>query len=510
MNSTTPQYVAMLIVIISTLIRIILAGTIGLGVDESYVVSIARIFSLSYFDHPPLHFWIIWLTHQITGSENEVMLRLPFIGMFAVTSWLMYRLGARLFGEWAGVYAALLLNVSAVFSLSTGSWILPDGPLMLFMMSSTLVLVKIFFGPASASSRPLWILAGLLTGLGMLAKYHAIFVAFGSFVFMLTTKEYRRMLFTAGPYLAAGTAIIVFLPVVIWNQEHSWISFLFQGGRSVARGFFPLKMLGNIAGQAAWVLPWIWVPLVWVLCKGIGAGPGNMVRNSPQSKQWLLCCLAIGPIAMFTIATLWGAQGLFHWQAPGYLFAIPLLGRAVAEWMERNGRLSRIWLTASVTIFLLVVTLLGSHTATGWLRQVEPQWFEQGDPTTEALDWRDLPEYLADQGLLSSRAEFIVAPHWIDAGKIDYVLRGRLPVLCLSSEPHHFAFMYNIADFQGKDALIIGRKPIIDNALRMYQPYFTAIEPVGTLAIKRAGIPEFEVKVFYAKGFTGSFPLPYR
>ena len=326
---------------------------------------------------------------------------------------------------------------------------------------------------------------------------------------MLTTKEYRGVLLTVGPYLAAATAAIVFLPVIIWNQEHHWISFVFQGGRGAASGFYPLKMLGNIAGQAVWVLPWIWVPLVGVLLKGIFNGPGDPVKTPLQSRQWFLCCLAIGPIALFTVATLWGAQGLFHWQAPGYLFAMPLLGRAAAGWVERDKGIARGWLTASVVIFLLLVAVVGSHTANGWIRHIQPQWFKAGDPTTEALDWQTVPEYLKQQGLLDSRAQFIVAAHWIDAGKLDYALGGKLPVLCLSNQPHHFAFLHKLADLRGKDALIIGRKAIIEAAMPLYRPHFAAITFVGMVPVTRAGIAEFNLVVYYARDFNGAFPLPY-
>lgn len=508
MSFISSRQAIMLIIIIGSLLRGILGASIGLGVDESYVVSVARMFSLSYFDHPPLHFWIIWLTAHLTNSENGFVLRLPFIMMFAGTTWMMYRLGSRLFGEWAGVYAALILNISAVFSLSTGSWILPDGPLMFLMMATTLLLERMFFSSRINPPWQLWVLAGLLVGVGMLAKYHAVFLAAGSFIFMLTSSQRRRMLLTPGPYLAVIVAGIVFLPVVIWNQEHNWISFLFQSGRGAAKGFFPLKMLGNIAGQAAWLLPWIWAPLVWSLVKAIAAGPGHMIKNPLQDRQWFLCCLASGPIVVFTIITLWGAQGLFHWQAPGYLLALPLLGRATAEWLKRGSTIARWWLKISVTVFLVIVTILGSQTATGWMCRVEPQWFTKGDPTLEALNWTDLPGELDETGLLHSEAKFIVAAHWIDAGKIDYALGGKLPVVCLSDEPHHFAFMHNLADFKGKDALIVGSKNRIGDVTR-YQPYFTSIEPVTTLQMKRAGAPEVDVVIFYAKGFTGTFPLPY-
>ena len=150
-----------------TLMRLVLAQALGLGVDESYAVAVARQFSLSYFDHPPLHFWIAGGVARLAHSESGLVVRLPFILCFALTTWLMYKLGARLFGERAGAAAALLLNVSAVFSLSTGGWVLPDGPLMLLMLASVLVTAGVLFDEAPAHPTARWALAGLLAGLAM-------------------------------------------------------------------------------------------------------------------------------------------------------------------------------------------------------------------------------------------------------------------------------------------------------------------------------------------------------
>lgn len=80
------------------------------------------------------------------------------------------------------IYAALLLNVSAVFSLSSGSWILPDGPLFFFMLATvdtllTLVLNEKIPTPASLD------LGCFLIGLGLLSKYHAVFIPLGMGLF---------------------------------------------------------------------------------------------------------------------------------------------------------------------------------------------------------------------------------------------------------------------------------------------------------------------------------------
>lgn len=502
----------LLVIGIGLVLRLILAATIGLGVDESYVVSVSRHISLSYFDHPPVHFWLVRSFAWLTGSEHPVILRLPFILLFAGTTWLMYLLSSRLFGDRAGFFAALTMNISAVFSLSTGGWVLPDGPLMFFMLAAATVLERIIFSRELVSPIGLWCLFGLLTGLGMLSKYHAIFILAGLFAYLLTSPRSRKLLATPGPYIAVVVAFSAFSPVLIWNWGHDWISFLFHSGRAAAKGFSPGSFAANIAGQAIWLLPWIWLPLVWTFLDNVLSGAERYKRNTLRDRSWWLCCLASGPIILFTAATLWGSQGLFHWQAPGYLLLFPLLGLAVAEKATVSRKLVNVWLKGSTVVFLLLVSVLASHTATGWLQDAMPEAFAQGDPTLESLDWNDLGPALQDRGYLSDKAMdsiFIVSTHWIEAGKIDYALGGKLPVILLSKEPHHYPFMHSQSEFRGKNALIITRENGSKDAEIALNPYFDSLSRIDNITIHRQQRPEFMLVLYEAKNFHGDYPLPF-
>jgi len=499
-----PNLVVLLLIIFGTILRLILATSLGLGVDESYVVSVARTLSFSYFDHPPLHFWLVWLITHLTGSECPMIVRLPFILLFAGSTWLMYRLGQRLFSAWAGVYAALLFNVSAVFSLSSGSWVLPDGPLFFSMLSAALALEKIFF---RRSTNGRWLEFGFWLGIGLLCKYHAVFLLFGVLLYILVTKKHYGVVLTPGPYLSLVVAGILFLPVLLWNADHSWVSFVFQGSRGVGHGFYPGKMLTNILGQALWVLPWIWIPLIGAAVLSVKKKQKNQL--SPlKIRYWFFLCLSAFPIIFFTVATLWGAQGLFHWQAPGYLFLFPLLGEKVAVAIRRGRRTTKLWLKGSVASFLIIVVILGTHAATGWLHSFVPSLSAKNDPTLEALDWRGMESNLTARGVLAAPVGFVVTASWIDGGKVDYALAGRLPVLTLNDAPHHFAFTHNLADYQGQDALIIGQTKYVGDATQ-YQPYFDSIVVLDNIPIQRNGQQEIELAVFYGKNFKGQFPLPY-
>ena len=234
-----PRTFVLALIGVGVFARLLLAASLGLGVDESYAVAVARQYSLSYFDHPPLHFWLAGFAAKFWHSEAGLVVRFPFVLCFAGTTWLLFRLTRRFFGDQAAAVAALLLNVSAVFSLSTGGWVLPDGPLMLLMLASTSVFADLLFDesiPTESQEIGRWLLGGLLAGLAMLSKYHGVFVLGGVFLFLLSSRSHRRWLTTPGPYVAGAVALLCFLPVIIWNNDHGWASFAFQGARASGSG----------------------------------------------------------------------------------------------------------------------------------------------------------------------------------------------------------------------------------------------------------------------------------
>jgi hypothetical protein len=495
--SSAARQVAVLVVV-GIVGRLVLAFLIGLGVDESYEVVLSRRPSLGYFDHPPLSFWIPGLVARLAGTEHRVPLRLPFILLFAGTTILLYRLTARLYGERAGLLAAVLLNVSLVFSVSTGSWILPDGPLDFAMVAAVLCLTHVVLGERPARSWQWWIAAGVATGVALLSKYHGAFLLAGTFLFLVSRRASRRWLTRPEPYVAVAVALAIATPMLLWNAQHDFASIRFQAARATTHGIHLGALAKNVAGQLGVVLPWIGVPLVWQLLRGLWTGP----RDAPR---WLLTCLAVGPIAFFTLVSLGGNPGLPHWPTPGYLFLFPLLGDALAQYESRGPRERTRSVLALGTAAIGLLILLGvavSQIETGWMTRVAPTLFRRGDPSLEAMDWSDLRPELARRGLLNAANQFVVATHWIDAAKIGYALGPSIPVICLSDDPRGFQYAYPPAEFLGRDAIILlrtGRGTRHMDVQSHYAPYFRSIQPADTLAITRSGRAEIELGVFRAR-----------
>ena len=149
--NTDDRRLAIRIIGIATGLRLAVAALLPLGIDESYTAVVARGLSLSYFDHPPAVFWLAHAAAAI-GGESPLAMRWPFVMLFAITSWLLFQLTSRLFNSRAGVWAVLAAQLIPVFSLSAGSWVLPDGPLLCASIGAALALS--YAVPVAAAREP--------------------------------------------------------------------------------------------------------------------------------------------------------------------------------------------------------------------------------------------------------------------------------------------------------------------------------------------------------------------
>src|SRR6056297_2032789 len=373
LNSKKPLQLTLLVMIVTTALRLWAAAGTGLGIGEAYYFRGAVHLDLSYYDQPPLFFWLSGLSIRLLGYTNFA-LRLPAILMFIGTMWFMFTTTRRLFNAWAGFFAVALLNISFVFTIPVASWYQPDAPLMFFWMLCTWLLTNILFPRKERSTAEIrnsrktyiqWILVGIVLGLTTLSKYHAGFLLASTFLFVVFSKTQRHWLWHPGPYIAIVLTALISLPIFIWNIQHDWASFAFQGGRAGSGGEFEIHFnwfLRSLVGQMFWLAPWIWVPLVIQLYKTYK----NRISHPPSH---FFFWTAILPIGFFTIITLWAnTQFHFHWQAPGYMMLFIPLGYSVYRNIETTAKKRKLtlgWLIGSAAFTLIFGTVLLVHTETG-------------------------------------------------------------------------------------------------------------------------------------------------
>ena len=482
----TPQGGLAFLIIGTLLARLVFAATIGLGIDESYMVAAGRTLQLGYFDHPPLAWWMAWAAAHIAGTDAAFAVRLPFVLLFALTTWLMFRLTAALFGARAGLWAAALLNLSPVFAITTGSWVLPDGPLDAALLGAVLCLAAAL--PLQGRAAWIWWLGvGVCSGLALFSKYTAILTIVGASAFLITQPSARHWLRRPHPYAAGLIALAVFSPVLVWNAEHGWASLLFQAGRAGGGKLRPWGPLITLAGEALFLLPWIWLPLMVCGCNALRS------RQSDPAR-WLLACLALPPILLFLVVSL-RSHVLFHWAAPGYLMLFPLLGDAVSRHMASD-RPVRHWLAATAVAVVLGTAFVASEVRYDWLRYVGENFALGKDPDLDAVDWTALRTDLRHQGLLGRPGLIVAATRWHDAGKIDYALGGKATVICLGADPRQYGLNAKPEAYTGDDALIVAPRLTLGQVTEQFGPLFDSIEALPATVIRHGGRPAMLLPLF--------------
>jgi 4-amino-4-deoxy-L-arabinose transferase-like glycosyltransferase len=481
----TPSGSVALLIVATLLARLLFAAALGLGIDESYMVAAGRKLQLSYFDHPPIAWWMAWGIAHLTGSESAIVVRLPFVALFALTTFLMYRVTARLFDPEAGLWAAVVLNMAPVLGITAGTWVLPDGPLFAALLG-TLACLILALRAEGRAAWGWWLASGGCAGLALCSKYSAALTLSGAAVFLVTEPVSRRWLIRPHPYIAGLVALAVFLPVLIWNAGHGWISFAFQGGR-VGGSLHPFGPILALAGQAAFLLPWIWAPL-------LGCGFVALRRGPSERESWLLVCLAAPPILLFTVAALWG-NALFHWAAPGYLMLLPLLGEAIAR-RRKTSRAMRVWLGATAAFVILSVLFIASEVRFNWLTGLVEEFPLGRDPNLEVVDWTSLRTEFEKRGLLDKPGLVVATIKWHEAGKIDYALGRRIPVICLGPDARQYGLTASPDDYAGADVLIVAPRRSLAQIESQFGGRFDSVEPIASATVMHAGRPAMELPLF--------------
>jgi hypothetical protein len=494
-----PGRLALAIIATFTVMRLVLAATVGLGQDGDYTIGVAHDLDLSYYDHPPLQYWIVHLFLPLLGDGRAM--RLPFIALFAASCWLLYCLTRRLFSAQAGVIAVLALNCSAHFTFGAGTLVMPDGPLTFAQLAAALALARGLF-PGREPAPPAlgtWLHTGFWLGVAALSKYHALLFAAGMLLFLLTVPKRRRELAHPAPWLGALLAVAIASPVLVWNSRHDWISVGFQAGRAASTGLHVGYVLANIAAQALWLLPWIFVPLLIAAWRAWRAGPAD-------ERTWYCFCLAAPTIAIFTLVPLWGHIGLPHWQMPGWLMLFPVVG----DWAERSIRAPRLrrWSVASAAAVVVFAVLIVAQANTGYARILAPRFFARGDPTLQVFEWSELPPELESRGLMRA-GTFLVTTNWIYAGKIDHVLHDAVPVVIFGGDPKQFGVRYDPKSLLGRDAIVIAPYDSSGDMSDRLRPYFDSIEELEPLYLGRPGLREIPLRVFEAHRLDKTLPAPY-
>ena len=164
----------------------------------------------------------------VLGTQAPVVVRLPFILLFVLSQFLMWRIGCLISGRRAALWAVIALNLSPVFGVTTATWVLPDGPLDAALLAAVLCLLHALSAGEALTSQPSrhdlaprqswralawWVAAGLCAGLALFSKYSAALTVLGLLLFLADRPDPPVVwLARPEPYLAAAAALAAFSP----------------------------------------------------------------------------------------------------------------------------------------------------------------------------------------------------------------------------------------------------------------------------------------------------------
>ncbi len=339
---------AWLLLALACALHFVLGASLGLSVDEAHYALYAAHPDWSYFDHPPLVGWVQW--PLVALNAPTWLLRLVPEALWLGTALLVHGLAERLQAGLprgvAGWWAIAVLALAPLLHV-LGIGLLPD-TLLVFWSAALVWLTLDLMQPTSRHRPGAWLALGLLLGLAGLSKYTAIFAAVAVALCLLQAHG-ASLLRSPWPWVAVLVALVLVLPVAVWNHANHWISFTYQAQHGAGGGW-----------QAAHVLRFL---LVQVLAYGpllLWAWAGSRQGMAPGARS-LLLFFAIPFVVMAVLSG--GGTSLPHWTAPAWVALAPFAGVGLALAWQRGRR--RLVLGLVVAQALVSAVLLGLMLSAG-------------------------------------------------------------------------------------------------------------------------------------------------
>jgi hypothetical protein len=505
-SQSNSRYPIFYLLIISVVVRAVMAAGFCLGNDEAYYYTYALYPALSHFDHPPMVGWVIQLFSFNLALSSEFFIRLAAVVAGTINTWLMYCIGRQLRDELTGWYAALLYTASVYGFVIVGIFILPDSPQSVFWLTAILLLLKAFGGEINALAKRRFLLASVMMGFAFLSKYTTAYLWLGMIIYILGYK--RKWLGTKVFYLGHMVMAVMFMPVLIWNAQNHFMSFLFHSGRvePASTVFTPDYFLTEILGEALYTNP---VNLVLILIVIAAFFKKKFKTEKPEIG--ILVWSALPLIVTFLLISVF-RRTLPHWNAAGYLTLIPL----AAIWLRnRTTAIIPSAIRVSLAFSIVLITISSAQVLTGFI-PIEKFTGKSAakssvDYSLEIYGWNQLRDKfipLADKyeqsGLMPANSP-IVSYRWFPAANYSYyAARGTSRYVLAAGDTaaiHKYAWINQVHDgFRlNTDAWYITSSRDYRSPRSLSGLYYERISEPDTIHIFRRGNEMYDFYVYRLK-----------
>ncbi len=458
--------IAIILIAAMTAMRIVYACLIDLRTDEAYYWTWSKEYVLSFLDHPPMIAWFIRLGTAMFGDTN---LGVRFAGILAmlVTQLLLADMVRRVTHDVRAIVIAILMPEAALYYGLLMAKVAPDTALIPFAVAMAWALIRL-----NESKDPRWWLAaGGFAGLALLSKFTAVMLLPAVVAFTLVPDWRRRWLLSPYPWCAALIAVVVFLPVLIWNAEHDWTSFKFQFVRAAATHEISGRTIADYVGLQFGLVGFVLLPVV-LSGLTLTARRGYLAR---EPVAILLSTSALVPFLYFFWKSLSLRVGdtwpMFMWPIGFAAAAINVAMLQHEGWPAWMIRSTIAWAYAAIASGIVLVVLV-------FLYYVVSPWnfIGRADPIGGEAGYEQVVAR-AEAELQKTGATWIATTDYRTYAMLRWYFNGRVPVVQINERGRFQGFADpGMKEIAGHAGLYVAREP--DNLLPLWNLTTAVREPL--------------------------------
>ena len=322
------------------LLHFLVNGRYGYFRDELYYAACGEHLAWGYVDHAPLIAVVTRFSRWLLGDSLFALRFFPALAAAAkilLTAWMVRELAGRRF--------ALTLAGTAVFLapiyLTFDNFLSMNAFEPVFWMLCAALAMRI----VNDGDPRLWLLFGLVAGLGLLSKHSMLFFGFGMLLGMLLTRE-RRFFRERWMWLGGLLAFVIFLPNLVWEIRHNFAAI------EILRNIARVKNVPVTPLEFLWQQSLLVHPVGAPICL---AGLFFFLR-AKEGKPYRF----LGWTYLLVLGQMLVLRGRIYYLAPIY----PMLFAAGAVWIEQQiARHNWNWMKPAILAPLVVGGIIAAPLA---------------------------------------------------------------------------------------------------------------------------------------------------
>ena len=451
-----------LLALLNLVLHLFLNGQYGYFRDELAYVDDAKRLDWGYVDHPPLTALIGSFARLLFGDSLLGLRFFPALASAALvflTGLMVRELGG---GRFAQVGAALCIVASPAYQVF--GLLFQALPFEQFLwVLCCYLLIRLL----KTDNPKLWPWIGLTIGLSAMNKYSVFFFVVGLVLALLLTPA-RKYFKSPWLWLGAGLGIVIFLPNLIWQIQHNFVSLDYNrsiNARDVAIG----RTDGFLLEQFSMLTNPLSVP-VWL------AGLYYFLFKEKSYRLFGLIYLVV--LALFIVL-----HGRFYYLAPAY--PVLMAGGAYIweKWLVNRRIVKFAWLGLVALTGLLFVPLTLPLLPAG---SAEWKTISQGnDAFREMIGWQELVASIAAiYSKLPAQEQAntaLLANNYGEAGAINFY--GSTYGLPQAISPVNSYYYWSQGRLKADTYIVLGYSPA---RLQELQSRFNSVEQVATVSNRYA------------------------